>query len=238
MTFSISTQGKPNPREGNIIWKLRFYKTFCPIPAVGSILDDATFANNFIEMKHKDNKNQFQNQEADFDSVNINTDENIDGNQHLNEPVAEEGELERLKEQLNEHNDRYLRLVAEFENFKRRNARERMELIQTAGREIITELLDVLDDSERAQKQMETTDNVQQIKEGVLLVFNKLRNTLTVKGLKPMETLNKEFNPDLEEAITEIDAGEDMKGKVVAEVQKGYYLNDKIIRFAKVVVGK
>ncbi|MGE5518815.1 MAG: nucleotide exchange factor GrpE, partial [Candidatus Dadabacteria bacterium] len=128
--------------------------------------------------------------------------------------------------------------VAEFDNFKRRNAKERIELIQTAGRDVITDLLDVLDDSERAQKQMEKTDDLPQIKEGINLVFTKLRNTLSSKGLKPMEVLNKEFNPDLHEAITEIEAGEDMRGKVVAEIQKGYYLNDKIIRFAKVVVGK
>ena len=112
-----------------------------------------------------------------------------------------------------------------------------MELIQTAGKDVITELLVVLDDSERAQKQMETTDDVAQIKQGVQLVFSKLRNTLTGKGLKPMEAIGKDFDPDLHEAITEIPAGEDMKGKVVDEVTKGYYLNDKIIRHAKVVVG-
>jgi molecular chaperone GrpE len=95
-----------------------------------------------------------------------------------------------------------------------------------------------LDDSERAQKQMETTHDVMQVKEGVQLVFSKLRNTLSAKGLKAMETAGKEFNPDLHEAITEINAGEEMKGKVVDEIQKGYYLNDKIIRHAKVVVGK
>jgi molecular chaperone GrpE len=111
-------------------------------------------------------------------------------------------------------------------------------LIQTAGKEVITDLLDVLDDSERAQKQMDTTQDVQQIREGVQLVFTKLRNTLASKGLKPIDALNKDFNVDLHEAVTEIDAGEEMKGKVVAEIQKGYYLNDKIIRFAKVVVGK
>jgi len=171
-------------------------------------------------------------------SMNINTDENIDGNQHLNDPVAEESEIEKLRQQVDELNDRYLRQVAEFENFKRRNARERIELIQTAGKEVITDLLDVLDDSERAQKQMETTQDVQQIREGVQLVFTKLRNTLAAKGLKPIESLNKDFNVDLHEAVTEIDGGEEMKGKVVAEIQKGYYLNDKIIRFAKVVVGK
>jgi molecular chaperone GrpE len=170
--------------------------------------------------------------------MELNTDENINGNNHLNEPVAEDGELDKLKSQIDELNDKYLRKVAEFDNFRRRTSKEALEMRQTAGREVITDLLDVLDDSERAQKQLETTDDIAQIKEGVNLVFNKLRNTLSGKGLKPMETIGQEFNPDLHEAITEIDAGEEMKGKVVAEVQKGYYLGDKIIRFAKVVVGK
>ena len=186
-------------------------------------------------------KNEVKDQESDYNmnsSFNINTDENVDGNQHLNEPVAEESEVEKLKEQVSELNDRYLRQLAEFDNFKRRNAKERIELIQTAGKDIITELLEVLDDSERAQKQMESTDEIQLIKEGVQLVFNKLRTTLTSKGLKPMEALHTPFNPDLHEAIAEIEADEELKGKVVAEVQKGYYLNDKIIRFARVVVGK
>jgi molecular chaperone GrpE len=188
-------------------------------------------------MKKNDAKSNGQDAERSG-SFNINTDENIDGNQHLNDPVSEESEVEGLKQQIDELNDRYLRLVAEFDNFKRRTAKERIEMIQTAGRDVIADLLDVIDDSERAQKQMETTDDIQQIKEGVQLVFTKLRNILTAKGLKPIEALNKDFNVDLHEAITEIDAGEEMKGKVVAEVQKGYYLNDKIIRLAKVVVGK
>ena len=172
------------------------------------------------------------------DAFNLNTDENVDGNQHLNEPVEDESEVEKLKEQIEDLNDRNIRLLAEFDNYKRRNARERIELSQTAGKEVISGLLDVLDDSERAQKQMESADDIQQIREGIQLVFNKLRNSLASKGLKPMEVLNQEFNPDLHEAITEVDAGDDMKGKIVAEIQKGYYLNDKIIRFAKVVVGK
>jgi molecular chaperone GrpE len=188
-------------------------------------------------MKKNDAKSNGQDAERSA-SININTDENIDGTQHLNDPVSEESEVEGLKQQIDELNDRYLRLVAEFDNFKRRTAKERIEMIQTAGRDVIADLLDVMDDSERAQKQMETTDDVQQIKEGVQLVFTKLRNILTAKGLKPIDALNKDFNVDLHEAITEIEAGEEMKGKVVAEIQKGYYLNDKIIRFAKVVVGK
>src|SRR5688572_8324701 len=142
-------------------------------------------------------KNEVQEQETqrenDSQTININADENIDGTQHLNDPVEEESELEKLREELAESKDRYLRQAAEFDNYKRRNARERMELIQTAGKDVISELLDVLDDSERAQKQMETTEDVKLVKEGVLLVFNKLRNTLSSKGLKPIEAINQEF---------------------------------------------
>lgn len=171
--------------------------------------------------------------------IDINTDENLSGTTHLNEPVAEESELEKLRAELEESKDKYLRKVAEFENFKRRNAKERMELIQTAGKEVIIDLLEILDDCDRAQNQLENTEGNDVIKEGVMLVFNKLRHSLQARGVKVMETLNQEFNPDLHEAITEIPATtEEMKGKVVDELMKGYYLNDKIIRHAKVVVGK
>ena len=188
-------------------------------------------------MAEKDmNGNNFQEENGGID---INTDENMSGTNHLNEPVAEESELEKIKAELADEKDKYLRKVAEFENFKRRNAKERIELMQTAGKDIITTLLDVLDDCDRAQKQLETTDDTASQKEGVLLVFNKLRSILQSKGVKAMETINQDFNPDLHEAITEIPASsEEMKGKVMDEIIKGYYLNDKIIRHAKVVVGK
>lgn len=173
------------------------------------------------------------------DNVDINTDESVSGSTHLNEPVAEESALEKLKAELEDAKDKFIRKVAEFDNFKRRSAKERIELIQTAGKEVITDLLNVLDDCDRAQKQLETSTDAAAIKEGVMLVFNKLRNTLQSKGVKAMETVQQEFNPDLHEAITEIPAPTDnLKGKVVDEVVKGYYLNDKIIRHAKVVVGK
>src|SRR5206468_11635840 len=120
----------------------------------------------FKEMKNNTSENGKGPYNED-NAININTDENIDGNQHLNEPVAEESEIENLKEKVSELNDRYLRLLAEFENYKRRNARERIELTQTANKEVIVDMLDVLDDSERAQKQIESTNDVEQIKEGV-----------------------------------------------------------------------
>jgi len=132
-----------------------------------------------------------------------------------------------------------MRLLAEFENFKRRTAKERIDLIQTAGKDVIVSLLDVLDDCDRAEKQLNTSDDIAVQREGIQLVFNKIRSTMQAKGLVAMESVNKDFNVELHEAITEIPAPNNkMKGKVVDEVTKGYFLNDKIIRFAKVVVGK
>ncbi len=169
----------------------------------------------------------------------INADESMSGTSHLNDPVGEESEAGKAKAELNEMKDKYLRLAAEFENFRRRSAKEKLELIQTAGREVIKEMLEVLDDAERAEKQLEAATDIEQIRQGVTLIFNKLRNVLYARGLKPMEAVGKEFDADLHEAITEIPAAsEKYKGKVADEVVKGYYLNDKIIRHAKVVVGK
>jgi molecular chaperone GrpE len=190
-------------------------------------------------MAEKDMKNPGNGTPESPEDININTDENQSGTTHLNEPVAEESEIESLRMELEEVKDKYIRKVAEFDNFRRRSAKERLELIQTAGRDVITEMLDVLDDCDRAQKQLEGSDDLNSLKEGIMLVFTKLRNTLQARGVKPMDTINQEFNPDLHEAITEIPAPTDeLKGKVVDEVMKGYYLNDKIIRHAKVVVGK
>ncbi|MFC0772228.1 nucleotide exchange factor GrpE [Terrimonas alba] len=190
-------------------------------------------------MAEKDVKEKINETPENSVGVDINSDDSLSGSTHLNEPVAEESLLEKTKEELKEAKDKYLRLAAEFDNFKRRNAKERIELIQTAGKDVIAEMLEVLDDCDRAQQQMESTEDSQQIKEGVSLIFNKLKSKLLSRGLKAMETKGKDFNADLHEAITEIPApSEELKGKVVDEVVKGYYLNDKIIRHAKVVVGK
>lgn len=140
--------------------------------------------------------------------------------------------------ELKEKDDKYLRLYAEFENYKRRTSAERIELFKTAGQEIMVALIPVLDDFDRALKAMQTATEVAPIKEGIELVSHKFMNTLTAKGLKPMESIGQPFNPDLHEAITNIPApNEEMKDKVIDEVEKGYYLGDKVIRFAKVIVG-
>ncbi len=190
-------------------------------------------------MEHNDFDKNGQDNAAEMSDLNFSTDENAAGTSFLNDGVEEEGEIEKLNEQLAEQKDKYLRLLAEFDNFRRRTAKENLEIRQTAGRDVITSLLDVLDDSERAERQIQKTDDVAQIREGVTLVFDKLRKTLQSKGLKAMESINTAFDVEKHEAITEIPAPTDkLKGKVLDEVQKGYYLNDKLIRFAKVVVGK
>ncbi|WP_235903542.1 nucleotide exchange factor GrpE [Taibaiella lutea] len=208
--------------------------------------------NPFNKKKEMNNKDQELQNEANNDNenkehnideaaINFNADDSLSGTTHLNDEMANE-EIDRFQElenQLKESNDRYLRLVAEFDNFRKRTAKEKMELTKTAGEDIVKALLDVVDDSERAAKQMESSEDLPSIKEGINLVFNKLKNTLQNRGLKAMESKDQDFDVELHEAITEIPAPtEEMKGKVIDEVSKGYFWNDKIIRHAKVVVGK
>ena len=171
-------------------------------------------------------------------AVDINTDDNVAGTHHLNQNLEEDDLVEKLNADLQEQKDKYLRLLAEFDNFMRRTKREKAELSQTAGKEIIVSLLDLLDDCDRAESQLLQEKNSGNLS-GVMLVFSKLRSILQNRGLKAMESLHSAFDVEKHEAISEVPApSPDLKGKVVAEVMKGYYLNDKIIRFAKVVVGK
>ena len=144
----------------------------------------------------------------------------------------------KYKEELSQANDKFLRLYAEFDNFRRRTAKEREEARKTEGKDVIVALLPVLDDFERAIKSMENATDIVAVKEGVALIQNKMKNILAQKGLKEMQSIGSPFNPDLHEAITNIPAPtDDMKGKVIDEMEKGYELNDKVIRFAKVIVG-
>lgn len=137
------------------------------------------------------------------------------------------------EEKFTQLNDKHLRLFAEFENFKKRTAKERMDLYKTAGESILTALLPVLDDFERSIKA-----NQKQEDEGVVLIYNKLKSILETKGLKAMEDpIGQELNTDYHEAITNIPApSDDLKGKIIDVVEKGYFLNEKVIRYAKVVV--
>ena len=154
------------------------------------------------------------------------------------EPIEEQDEVAALEDEVKTLNDKYLRLYAEFDNFKRRTQKERIELLQTAGKDIIVSLLPVLDDFDRALKAMDKATDISPVKEGVLLVDTKLKNILAQKGLKALDSKDKEFDTDYHEAITTIPAPtKELKDKVIDEVEKGYTLNDNVIRFAKVVVG-
>ncbi|RSK48376.1 nucleotide exchange factor GrpE [Hymenobacter rigui] len=135
--------------------------------------------------------------------------------------------------------DKYLRLAAEFENYKRRTTKERADLFKTANQELMVSLLPVLDDFDRARHHTKDTEDANAVRESVDIIYNKLSKTLTQKGLTTMETKGGAFDPELHEAITQIPAPtEDLKGKIVDEVEKGYYLGDKVIRHAKVVLGQ
>lgn len=150
-----------------------------------------------------------------------------------------EVELEEKKQELGELKDKYLRLQAEFDNFRKRSMKEKLEFMVTAAQDTMTVLLPVLDDFDRAKKNAEDENSAEPFSEGVMLVYDKLHKNLAQKGLKAMESTGEEFDPELHEAITEIPApNEEMKGKVMDTVEKGYFLKDKIIRHAKVVVGK
>jgi molecular chaperone GrpE len=137
-------------------------------------------------------------------------------------------------------NDKYLRLYSEFDNFRRRTQKEKLELYKTAGEDIFKSLLPVMDDFERAKKSMEETQNYDSLKEGVDLIYNKLLNVFKANGAEPMESsIGKDFDSEIHEAITQIPAPDKkMKGKVVDEIEKGYTLKEKVIRYAKVVVGQ
>jgi molecular chaperone GrpE len=179
-----------------------------------------------------------QEHKTDVQEAGHEQDANMTAGGEISEELSGAPE-EKLQSELAEQKEKYLRLYAEFDNYKRRTARERVELMQTAGKEVIVSLLDVLDDCDRAEKQIQESREKNALTEGVQLVFSKLRSTLYAKGLKPMDCIGKDFDPDQEEAVTQIPVQDDaMKGKVVDEIVKGYALNDKIIRFAKVVVGQ
>jgi molecular chaperone GrpE len=194
---------------------------------------------NEKDMQTNGQANAGSENEKSMPEENISNSSNTNNTSDEAAETAQGAELAKKDQEISEIKDKYLRLQAEFDNYRKRTAKERLELMQTAGKEVIISLLDVLDDTDRAVKQIENVADAQAVKDGVMLVFNKLRNTLQTKGLKPMESLHASFDPDLHDAITEIPAPTpELEGKVVDVLQPGYYLNDKLIRHAKVIVGK
>ncbi|SEG28103.1 nucleotide exchange factor GrpE [Sphingobacterium lactis] len=148
-------------------------------------------------------------------------------------------ETQDLTNQLQEANDKYARLFAEFDNYKKRTSREKVELLQSAGKDVIIKLLPVLDDFDRALGFMKDIPNDDPVKQGVDLVYNKLQKTMDQLGVKEINVIGQPFDPEFQEAITSIPApSDDLKNKVIDVIEKGYLMNDSVIRFAKVVVGQ
>ena len=184
-------------------------------------------------------KEQETIQAEKIEETNQNQPENVTEEENTDSGKKDEPKKEDFEAKFREVNDKYLRLYSEFDNYRRRTAKEKIDLSTNGSESMLKALIPVLDDFERAITNNEKSDDLQAIKEGVNLVFNKYKKTLTEKGLKEMDMGDFSFNVDLHEAITKIPApSEDMKGKIVDVVEKGYLINDKVIRYAKVVVGE
>ena len=203
--------------------------------------------------EHKENPEENKDSKVDLPTDNQKTAENTgattDENSDQNIPVEElpvldekgllEARIVELEAAKKEMTDKYLRLSAEFDNYRKRTLRERMELTKTAAESVMLSILPVTDDFERAMHSIEQGMDFEATKEGILLIYNKFKEFNKQNGITEIEALGKDFDTDLHEALTKIPAPSDeMKGKIIDVIQKGYYLNDKVIRFAKVVVGE
>lgn len=187
-----------------------------------------------VDTKQEAGAGQNENEEV----VNENT-ETTEGKEPEKEAGTEERKLEEMGQKLAAMNDKYLRLSAEFDNYRKRTLKEKLELTKSAGEEILSKILPVVDNFERALASMEKSDDVAALRQGVELIYNSFKDFLSQNGVKEIECKHTEFNTDEQEAVTKIPAPtEDLKGKVIDCVQKGYTLNGKVMRFAKVVVGE
>ena len=197
-------------------------------------------------MKNKNKKNVEQPVENQAENANVQTEnekvevENAETAQ--TEEVSETEQLQakvaELEARVAELEDLKLRQMAEFDNFRRRTNKEKLELMTTAGERIFKDMLPLVDDFERAKDAMAKTDDIEAVRQGIDLIYNKFIGFLAANDVKVINTTDAEFNTDLHEAITTFAAGEDKKGKVIDCTQKGYTLGEKVIRFAKVVVGE
>ena len=197
-----------------------------------------------MNMENEENPLENKEMEAanagttDSDALEKEGIENQEADKLASEETNIQSEIEKARAEAAEWKDKYVRLYAEFENFRSRTSREKIAMVGTASEGLMKDLLPVIDDFERSLKAMETSDEVSSLKEGVDLVFHKFTGLLHQKGLKAMETIGKPFDADFHEAITQFPAPDpSQKGMVIDELDKGYSLNDKTIRFARVIIG-
>ncbi len=179
-----------------------------------------------------------EDQETIQDEQTQEQTESKDQKETSSEEVSIEEPVKKVVEENVDYKDKYIRLYSDFENFRKRNAKEKIDIIQRASGDLAKDILPVIDDFERAIKVNEESEDASAAKEGFKLIYDKFVKTLATKGIKEMEAVGEAFDVDKHEAITQIPAGDDMKGKVVDVVEKGYYMNDSVLRYAKVVVGQ
>lgn len=204
----------------------------CQIGTIGSLAKPLTIAVQTLTNKSMSKKKE----EPVDEEVKNPTAADQDSTDTSEEAMDE---VSSLKADLAELNDKYVRMYSEFDNYKRRTARERVEFLQSASRDLVVSLLPVLDDFERAEKAVAESNDLEALREGMKLVHHKMKSVMSQNGLQALESVGKEFDVDFHEAITKIPApSKDLQGKVVDEVERGYLLKDKVIRFAKVVVGE
>lgn len=197
-------------------------------------------------MKNKNKKNVEQPVENQQENANLQTKngkvevENTESVQteEVSETEMLQAKVAELEARVAELEDLKLRQMAEFDNFRRRTNKEKLELMTTAGERIFKDMLPLVDDFERAKDAMAKTDDIEAVRQGIELIYNKFIGFLAANDVKVIDTTDADFNTDLHEAITTFAAGEDKKGKVIDCTQKGYTLGEKVIRFAKVVVGE
>ncbi len=200
--------------------------------------------NIFNKMGKKEEKKQVKEDDTlvkDQEQVNSeNIEETLDKKEENTEETGtESAETIKLKQELAEAKDKYLRLFAEFDNFRKRTNKEKLEMRKTAAQDTLSAFIPVLDDFDRAKKNHDDDNSEEEFTEGVMFVYEKIMTFAKSRGLEAMDSTGEDFDPDFHEAITEIPAPtEEMKGKIIDTIERGYKLNDKIIRYAKVVVGK
>jgi len=201
-----------------------------------------TLINNITKIDMNEQEKEIQ---EELDATNGNqaatSEETVEQESEATEPTEEEEKdpLEAAQETIADLNDKYLRKCAEFENYRRRSIKEKAELVLNGGEKVITKILPVIDDMERAIDNGKKTDDVDTLREGMELIYKKFLKILEDQGVKPIDAVNQDFNVDFHEAIAMVPGvGDDMKGKVIDCTQTGYTLNDKVIRFAKVAVGQ
>lgn len=204
--------------------------TICRKLKYGNIIDI------FKSTKKKSMSQNVDIENEEIPDISSVPQEENDNDQTQNEEIS--SSIEKLENENQELKDKYLRLFAEFDNYKKRTVKERLELMRTAAQETILAILPVLDDFDRAKKLADEPGSTEVFSEGANIVYHKLYAVLKNKGLEPMDTHHQPFDPEFHEALTEIPAPTDeLKGKIVDTIEKGYKLGDKIIRYAKVVVG-